>query len=191
MRNFFLILIFAFSLIRVHGQTDFNLKRNHKNQAEATKNEKDVSRLSGILIKTFLQKASDSSTEAYRQLRQFFSDQIKPAGITRYQYPQPITDSDVSITVTRYNYSWNFTPVSAGSLHKLEGYRDKELDAIVSIPLYTAFHKGYTIHSISFFCKLSEVIHWTEDENSLKPIEQLPDYSRTYNLKIRKADFDD
>lgn len=34
-------------------------------------------------------------------------------------------------------------------------------------------------------------IHWVEDENDLKPIMQLPHYSKTYNIKIRKVNFDD
>lgn len=189
MRNFFLLLIFSFCLIRVNSQTNFYLKRININPSEGARNEKDISRLSNILRKTFLQKATDSSTEAYRQLRQFFS-QVKPGG-NAAPYLDPITDSDISITVIHYNYSWNFTPVPADSLHKLEGHRDKELDAIISVPAYVSFHKGYEINTISFSCKLTEVIRWTEDENDLKPIEQLPDYSKSYNIKIRKVDFND
>lgn len=191
MRNFFLLLAFSFCLIRVNSQTNFDLNRNNKNKSDAVKSEKEISRLKDILVKAFLQKASDSSTETYRELRQRLSGHIKSADETRFQYPEPIADSNISISVIRYNYSWNFTPVSTDSLHKLQGFRSKELDAIVSIPLYTSFHKGYALNFISFFCKLTEVIHWTEDDNNLKPIEQLPDYSRSYNLKIRKLDITD
>lgn len=190
MRNFFLLLIFSFSLAGVHCQTNFDLKKINKNQAEIIKNEKEIDRLSNILVKEFMQKASDSSTQSCQQIRQFFSEQKKLTDKTTSLNSNPVSDSDISISVIHYNYSWNFTPVPSDSLHKLEGYRNKELDAIVSVPLYTSLHKGYEVNSISFFCKLSEVIHWTEDENNLKPIEQLPGYSKTYNLKIKKMEFD-
>jgi len=190
MRHFALIIFSILTLI-TSGQTCADLKKINKTEKTAIEDQQDINRLTTVLIQAFLTQANNSKNKINKQIQDFFADyRINSRNVGQYNYPQELTQSNLSISVTGYDYTWGLLP-SSKDTSKLEGNSDKTLNAIISIPIYDAYHRGYSINSISFVCELTEVITWTESSNNTLPIEKLPTYKRQIALKTKVINLDD
>lgn len=191
MRHFLLLIFSILNLTTANCQKSADLKKINKSQVEASENKKDINRLQFILTQQFLTQANKSRSKINKQIQNFFADyKLNVRNLEQYNYPQKLSKSNLSISITGYDYTWGLLPVSDDT-SKLEGYNDKTLNTIITIPVYDSYHRGYSINSISFICKLREVITYTESKNNKLPVEQLPTYKRQINLEAKVIDLDE
>ena len=173
-----------------HGQTTADLKAINKTGNTAREDQQDINRLTTILTQQFLTQANNPKSKINRQVQDFFADyKINSQNLQQYTYPKLLTKSNLTISTIGYDYTWGLLP-SADDTSKLEGYNDKTLNAIISIPVYDTYHRGYSINSISFICKLREVISWTETSDNKLPVDQLPSYKRQVSLEAKVLNLD-
>lgn len=191
MRPFTLIILSILSLTTANGQTTADLKKINKTQVRASEDQQDINRLQIILTQQFLIQANNPKNKINKQIQDFFADyKTNSENLQEYNYPKLITKSNLTISVTGYDYTWGLLS-SSNDTSQLNGYRNKMLNAIISIPFYDAYRRGYSINSISFNCKLTEVITWTETSYNKLPTEKLPTYKRHIDLEAKVLDLDD
>ncbi|UAY50730.1 hypothetical protein [Ferruginibacter albus] len=171
------------------SQNIANLKKINKAPVLASEDKQEINRYQALLIQRFLAKANDPQDKINKEIQDFFIDYNNQKNSEAYIYPTLLTRSNLTISVTGYDVNWGLLP-SAHDTTKLEGNGNTMLRVIISIPIYDNYHRGYSINSISFCCKLTEAITWTEIRGNELPIEKLPTYKRRINFKAKVLDLD-
>ncbi len=190
MRYIIAVTLSMLSFAMAKGQLSADLKRINKTQNGAIEDQKEIERLQTILIKQFLAQANNASNELNKKINDFFSDYtMNNEDAALYNYPKDLQKANLSISIINFDYSWGLLP-KAGNDSMLEGHNDRSINAIVTIPIYDSYRRGYSINSISFVCDMSEVVTWTEKRNNNLPIEKLPGYKKQIDFKAKFIDFD-
>ena len=185
MKHILIIVIAFFCLTKSFGQTSADLKKVIKNEAIATETQNEINRLNLLLSNYFLKQANNSKGDIHKQIQDFFADfKINGRNINQYNYPTILDKSNLTISVTSYDNSYELLPKESDTT-LLEGNRSNVLTAIVTIPIFDNYHRGYSLNSITFICTLNEKINWKEALNNKMVIEKLPSYRKDVNIKIK------
>ena len=178
------------SLTFAIGQTTAVLKKVIKDEAYATNCQNEINSLKTLLITKFLTKANNKKEKIHNEIQDFFADyKLNNNNLSHYNYPTTLDKTNLTITVTGYDNNWGLLPKS-GDTSLLEGYGNHNLNAIITIPIFDNYHRGYSLNSITFFCTLTENIYWTQTRNTDSPIEKLPSYKREIEIEIKLLDLD-
>lgn len=190
MRHITILIFLLFSLTIANGQTTATLIKLIKSEADATDCQKEINRLQKLLTQKFLTKANNKKEKTHKQIQDFFSDfKLNDINLSHYNYPAKLDKTNLTISIIGYDNNWGLLPKS-GDTSLLEGYGNQKLNAIITIPIFDSYNRGYSLNSITFFCILTENIYWTQKQNIYLPIEKLPSYSKEVEIEIKLLDLD-
>jgi len=190
MRHISIFILLFYCLTIASGQTNVDLKKVIKNEADATEYQNEINRLKQLLSQKFLTQANNKKEKVNKQIQNFFADyKLNDRNINQYNYPTFLDKTNLTIAVTGYDNTWGLVPKS-GDTTLFDGYRNKTLNAIVTIPIFDSYHRGYSLNSITFVCILTETIKWTETGNNNLPIEKLSSYSKEIGIEIKLLNLD-
>ena len=188
MKKTLLLYFFFFVIGDAKSQTKANLKNVIKSEADAKQSQKNIDELAEILTTRFLAKANSKNDKINKQIQTYFYDYKNSQNGEQYIYPTILKKINLSSLVLNQDVSWGLIPNAKDST-LLDGFGNSTLDAIISIPIMDRFNKGYSMNTISFNCKLTQNVSYSEKYNNELPIEKLPSYKKKIILEIKMVDF--